>query len=123
MFIKRSGRRCLLLHSVRDGSGKVGHRRLGHFWDAASLGRCLAALLQGSPEFKPDIERIRRKAHEKLNVEPFPPRAESDQRVDKFRRFVRSLLTLLAEEDDSQVIQAIMPDLDKLRVRLAHFEG
>src|ERR1017187_8019565 len=100
MFVKRSGRRCLLLHSVRDGRGKVGHRRLGHFWDAASLERCLAALPQGAPELKPDIEQIRRKAHEKLSVEPSPQRAEPDQRVDKCRKAVRSLLTLLAEEDD-----------------------
>jgi len=38
MFIRKHGRRYLILHSYRDGRGKVCQRRLGHFWDEGGLG-------------------------------------------------------------------------------------
>lgn len=41
MFLRKRGRRFLLLHSYRDGQGRVCQARLGHFDDVEEARRCL----------------------------------------------------------------------------------
>ena len=116
MFLLNKGRRVLILHSYRDGRGKVCQRRLGHFCDHASLELVLAKLSQNNPNTQ--LLALRLQAEEMLNggghkvVTP-------QQRAERIRRATRSLLAMLAEEEDPEVLSQAAVDLSQLQARLS----
>ena len=113
MFLRKQGRRVYLLHSYRDGRGRVCQRRLAHFVDAVSLERQLADLPTRCPDIDSKaISKIREQAEDLL------PKVEvkSVSRAERIRRATRALLTLLAEGENPGEVAG---ELELLRVRLS----
>jgi tetratricopeptide (TPR) repeat protein len=96
---------------------------LGQFWDADSLERRLADVRENSPELSLNEATVRHQGLQKLSDETPLKRADPDLRVEKIRRAIRSLQTLLAEEEDQAVLEEVSPQLGQLRARLAGFEN
>ena len=113
-FLRKVCRRVLILHSYRDGRGKVCHRRLGHFSDAAGLEHELRDLPQRCPELNWDEVRLRQQA-QKLLTGP-SPNPTSGQRA---RAALRTLMNWLAEAKDPGQLG---PELATLRDRLHEVE-
>lgn len=111
MFLRRMGRRILILHSYRDGRGKVCQRRLGHFSDVAGLELELRELPQRCANIECDVSRLRARGQELLGAEE-GPRATSTEQA---RRALRRLLNWLAEESE---VQRLGPELAVLKARL-----
>jgi len=103
-------RRVLILHSYRDGRGKVCQRRLGHFTNLAGLERELQDLPRRCPELECDVPRLRQRAKTLLS-QCEEPKGSSE----RARKAVRALLDWLSEEPDPQVLA---PELAALRGRL-----
>jgi len=128
MFIRKQGKRWQLLHSCRDGSGRIYHRRLGHFTESGELGRKLDEISQKCPEVRFDRTRLMSKV---VGFETSRETVREDiredsgldasRRSDKIRRYARALLRLLAEEDDGAVLQDAQEDLVLLSARLREF--
>ena len=121
MFLRRKGRRILLLHSYRDGRGKVCQRRLGHFVDPVGLDRQLDDLPRRCPEVAFDSVKLRSQAQALLHQGAASPKSQVNQsegRADRIGRAIRSLLNLLAEEEDPAVLTLLAADLDALQSRL-----
>jgi len=116
MFIKKHGRRCLLLHSYRDGRGKSCHRRLAHFADAAGLERALEDLPLRCPGLAGQVSKIRRQAQ--AHLDGTPPPASPEERAWKIRRAAGALLTYLTEESDEDVWETVASDLALVNARL-----
>lgn len=99
MFLRRMGRKILLLHSARDGSGKVLQRRLGDFANPQEAKRQLKnrdwcrRFQERYPEMALDAPLLLRKAAE-LGAKPATrraPQAKSlDDRVMSATRALRS---------------------------------
>jgi tetratricopeptide (TPR) repeat protein len=111
MFLRKMGRRILILHSYRDGRGKVCQRRLGDFSDAAGLERELGELPRKCPDFDCDVSRLRSRGQELLNVADGPRASPTDQA----RKALKKLLNWLAEERE---VESLAPELATLRARL-----
>jgi len=58
MFIRKQRKRWELLHSCRDGAGRVYHRRLGHCADAVGLEQKLDEISRTCPEIRFDRTRL-----------------------------------------------------------------
>ncbi len=114
MFLRKRGRRVLILQSFRDGQGRMCQRRCGHFADAAGLERQLEQVSQNCPELTVDRAKLREQAQPLLEGTEF----ESQRRAQRLRKAIRSLLRLLADEDDPDVVNDIAADIDMLRTRL-----
>lgn len=110
MFLRRMRRRILILHSYRDGRGKVCQRRLGHFTDLAGLERELDDLPRRCPDLYCDGPRLRDRARKLLHDQP--PGRQPSENVSKA---LRTLLNWLTEELDPGQLS---PDLATLRARL-----
>jgi len=106
MFVRKSGRQCLLLASYRDDRGKVCQRKLASFRDRASVdahlhrlvpaaaldrlrSKALAILDAIGPARKPPHERLRRGARTLLNVLTQRPELEAVEEVGLLRRRLR----------------------------------
>lgn len=111
MFLRKMCRRILILHSYRDGRGKVCQRRLGHFHDLAGLERELKELPTRCPELHWDEAKLRDCA-ERLLSSSEPSRQAARHRAGQA---LRTLLNWLAEEHDPQ---DLAPQLASLRDRL-----
>ena len=102
MFLRKMGRRYLLLHNYRDGSGRVCQRRLGHFERATELRRSLtcddwrAEFSRKHPDLSVDWERLRERTEELADDQAHISRAE------RIRILTRNLVTLLREEGPEQ---------------------
>ena len=98
MFLRKMGRRYLLLHSQRMGDGRVRQRRLGHFEQVAELrqslscGRWCADFERKFPWISVNWGRVREQAERLPEV---APRADREQRIALLKR---NLLNLLREE-------------------------
>jgi tetratricopeptide (TPR) repeat protein len=103
-----------MLHSYRDGRGKVCQRRLGHFCDAAGLDRQLAELPGRCPEFAGEVDKLRARGQALLS----DGWAGGQPRVERMRAAIRSLLRGLAEEKDPEVMGLLAAELEPLRARL-----
>ena len=96
------GRRYLLLHNYRDGSGKVCQRRLGHFEQGSELRRSLicrdwrADFARKHPELTVDWQRLRERAEELADDREYASRAQ------RIQLLTRNLVTLLREEGAEQ---------------------
>jgi tetratricopeptide (TPR) repeat protein len=115
MFVRKLGRRVLMLHSFRDGRGKVCQRRLGHFCDAAGLERQLAEFPERYPEFAGEVDKLRAQGQALLGDEMA---VGQQRRVDRVGKAIRSLLAWLAEEDDPRVVHSLATELGQLQARL-----
>ena len=128
MFLRKRGRRFLVLHSYRDGRGKVCHRRLGHFCDRAGMDRLLVQLPERFPRPVDELTRLREQAEAELGESAEGASGErgwggvgvraASERAERLRRATRALLTMLAEEDDPQVLDSLRGDLDELGTRI-----
>ena len=116
MFLRKMGRRVLILHSYRDGRGKVCQQRLGHFVDAPGLERHLASLPQRCPDIHLDAIKLRAQAKRLLSDAAQPAAAE--ERAQRIQRATRRLLNYLAEEEDPEVLLEAKPDLELLQAHL-----
>ena len=98
MFLRKMGRRYLLLHSQRMGDGRVRQRRLGHFEQLAELrqslscGRWRADFARKFPRVSVDWERVSGQA------EQFPEAPPPRDRHQRIAMLKRNLLTLLRED-------------------------
>ncbi len=110
MFLRRMCRRILILHSYRDGRGKVCQRRLGHFTDLAGLERELDDLPRRCPDLHWDGSRLRDQASKLLNEASHSPVPS-----ERARKALRTLLNWFAEEPDPG-------QLATLRVRLRQMD-
>jgi len=131
MFLRKRHLRYVLLHTYRDGRGRVRQRRLGHFEDRAALARQLEperwscwvkAFAQDYPEVKVDWERLLLQArrflassecNDKQNVQA-KRRTSKDTRADQIQRLIRTLGGLLDQENDPEVLQRVAPSLQQL---------
>lgn len=119
MYIRKKGQRFYLLHSYRDGSGRVYQRRLGHFSDENGLRRQLDEIAHRCPELSGSIPDLRLRALEELRkIQPFPSRT-IEQVSDKICRAARLLLRLLAEEAEPENLRLVNCELGMLKARLA----
>lgn len=105
MFLRKSGRQCLLLSSYRDARGRVRQRRLGSFRDEASLDRELARLVP------PEQLASKRAAALKL-LEQIPQPKTSVREAT--RRTINRLLNLLSRQPELDNGE----ELQRLRERL-----
>ena len=98
MFLRKMGRRYLLLHSQRMGDGRVRQHRLEHFEQLAELrqslgcGRWRGDFEQKFPKVSINWERLCEQAERLPETAPRPDRG---QRIALLKR---NLLTLLREE-------------------------
>lgn len=122
MFLRKRGRRVLLLHSYRDGQGRVCQARLGHFEEVDEARRCLRSsqwredFARRFPEVKVDWSRVSEQAREIPKNSTTRPRARplKVRLEEAFSTFLR----LLAQADDPQLTQQIA-DVVRDRLRLA----
>lgn len=114
MFVRKRGRRYLILHSYRDGRGKVCQRRLGAFVDAPGLVRQLAELPERCPEMAAFLPKLQVQAEALLREQSSDP----ERRAQRIRRTARLLSTYLAEESDPEVLRKVAPELHDLQVKL-----
>lgn len=101
MFLRKSGRQCLLLSSYRDAQGRVRQRRLGSFRDVASLERELHRLVP--PDRLAPMRATARQILEQL------PRPKTSVR-EATRRTAQALLNLLSQRpelDDTEEVQRL----------------
>ena len=117
MFLRKRGRRFLILHSYRDGRGKVCQRRLGDFVDAAGLSRELLELPRRLPEMEPFLARLQVQGEAMLSQRTSGC-SEPEQRAQRIRRTARLLSTYLAEEGDPEVLRQVAAELHDLQVKL-----
>lgn len=133
MFMRKRSQRYVLLHSVRDGKGRVRHLRLGQFDNATSLGECLQDsqwlnwkdwFSRQYPEVQVNWCRLRAQA-ERMFAEAggwsllkVAPKSGVSQRVARLRSLIRSLVRGLACETDPQVLQELHDQLVPLKIRL-----
>lgn len=102
MFLRQMGRRILILHSYRDGLGKVCQRRLGHFLDSTSLEKQLDELPGRCPEFAGEWVRLRQRAQALLDsTRPLQPRER------QARKAIQTLLNWLAEGGDPELVKPL----------------
>ena len=98
MYLRKMGRRFLLLHSQRLGDGRVLQRRLGHFEQGAELRRSLSCarwreqFRKKNPGVSVDWRRLQEQAQ---HLPDDPPRTGREQRIALLKR---NLLSLLREE-------------------------
>jgi len=133
MFLRKKSQRYLLLHSVRDGKGRVRHLRLGQFESAASLGARLQESQWQSwqewfsdqyPEIHVNWVRLRMQAEKMFREDDgssevkLAAKREVPHRVARLRSQIRSLTEVLASETDSQVLEQIHDQLIPLRTQL-----
>ena len=116
MFIRKHGRRYLILHSYRDGRGKVCQRRLGYFLDAAGLQRQLAELPVRCPDLADGLDGLRNRGQAILG--DGSPCEAAPQRAQRIRRAARLLSTYLAEESEPEVWRECNDELAALRSKL-----
>lgn len=120
MFLRKQGRRFLLLHSYRDGRGKVGQRRLWCFENARQLERAdwsaiRAELSQSCPEIKVDWFGLRSRARQQLAAaSTAEEKHDRDARIRKLRQACRAVRRLLADEEDSEVLRLAEKELAEL---------
>lgn len=121
MFLRKMGRRFLLLHAYRDGRGVVCQRRLGHFESPAEMHTRLGEaewcdrLQQDYPEVRMDWERLREDAR-RLQDEPSLVRVPAPKGRPSLVGTVRKLIRLAAEEGDEGVLREALEVL-RSRVR------
>jgi len=147
LFIRKQRKKWVLLHSCRDGSGRVYHRRLGHCVNAADLELRLDDVEQRCPEVRFDRAKLLAQLKKETQTSEVPDSERDkdwdsdrdrdrdsdrdrdrdsdrdhdrdlDRKSDKIRRSARTLLRLLAEEEDAEVLRAAHEELVLLSARL-----
>ena len=112
MFLRKMGRRFLLLHSQRMGDGRVLQRRLGHFEQAAELRQSLGCA-RWREEFQkknPGVSVDWRRLHEQAQHLPEdPPRTGREQRIALLKRNLLSLL----QEESHEGIRGFIRELER----------
>ncbi|MFN8611891.1 MAG: hypothetical protein U0931_30380 [Vulcanimicrobiota bacterium] len=109
MFLRKMGHRYLLLHSYRDGRGKVCQRRLAHFESPAQMHVNLnraewrERLQTDYPEIKMDWRRLTQDAAT-LEQAPVAPRTRASQGRPSLAGQVRKLVRMAAEEGKVEVL-------------------
>lgn len=119
MFLRKRGRRVLLLHSYRDGQGRVCQARLGHFDEVEEARRCLREpawredFARRFPHVKVEWDRVTRQAADT----PKNPAKASRSRPLAVRldEALSTLLRLWAQVEDVRLNEQIA---DVLRDRL-----
>jgi len=122
MFLRKRGRRILLLHSYRDGQGKVCQARLGHFLEVGEARRCLAQrawredFARRFPEVNVDWQQLLEQARKLKRNAPQPSRPRPlEVRLDQA---LGSFLRLWAQVEDPQLAQQVA-EVVRDRLRLA----
>lgn len=121
MFLRKMGRRYLLLHAYRDGRGRVCQRRLGHFEGAEEMRQRLlepewrAGLQRDYPDVRMDWGRLSQDA-QRLEAQPTLVRPPVSRGKASLQGLVRKLVRAAAEEQDQQVLTQALQILQS-RVR------
>jgi hypothetical protein len=124
MFLRKMGRKILLLHSARDGSGKVLQRRLGDFANAQEAKRQLKnrdwcrRFEERYPEVKLDRPQLLRKATE-LAAKPATRRGSQNRASkspeDRITSATRALRKLLEQAENAGLRQRVLLELSQPR--------
>ncbi len=122
MFLRKRGRRVLLLHSYRDGQGRVCQARLGHFLEVDEARRCLYEpawredFAGRFPGVKVDWARVTRQVGAIPENSPGPARPRPLKvRLDEA---LRTFLHLWARVEDADLAHQVA-DVLRDRLRLA----
>lgn len=123
MFFRKLGRKVLLLHSYRDGSGQIRHRRLGHFDHPAAMRPLLTdaewprwckQVEESYPTLRADWPALRRKAELWLATTPEPPAGRA-RKCGALQTWLRALSAFIQRQPECR--QAVAAELrDLLRV-------
>jgi tetratricopeptide (TPR) repeat protein len=117
MFLRKMGRRFLLLHAYRDGRGIVCQRRLGHFESPQEMHARLAEaewcgrLERDYPEVRMNWPRLREDAR-RLEAEPAVARVSASRGRPSLAGTLRKLVRLAAEEGDEKVLREALEVLN-----------
>jgi len=131
MFLRKRHQRYVLLHSYRDGRGRVRQRRLGHFEGKDALARHLqperwqqwkAAFVEEHPEVNVDWQRLQIQAQKFVDdSDPADKpgaltkrRTSRKSREEKIEQHLRALTSLLEQESQPEFLQRIVPKLEQL---------
>lgn len=133
MFLHRHRNQIYLLHSQRDGRGRVRQRRLGQL-NISDLERCLRGWDDWCSQFSqryPDIlvnwAKVREQAEKLVLVHP-PAAKSADQArptpaVARIRRALQKLLTALENQGRPEVLAQLGPEIGELEARLFQTAG
>ena len=121
MFLRRMGRKILLLHNYRDGAGKVRQQRLGDFAGAQDAAcqlrdeKWLQELKALYPDFRFDQERLLERART-LQDKPPPQRVQKARSRNLHHIIERTLLTLqrlLEKAQDPELERRVVQQLTR----------
>lgn len=134
MFLRKRHQRYVLIHSYRDGRGRVRQLRLGHFEGKTALAlqleperwqHWISAFAEDHPEVQVDWQRLRGQAQRFLESNDFEDKARptkrvlTESRVERIERMIRALSSLLDREDEPEVLQRLVPQLEQLLTKAA----
>ena len=126
MYLRKKGRRIVLLHSYRDGRQRVRQMRLGHLEQDQALDHLDDIAWRRdfelrNSDLKLDWDRLRAQAVALIDPDLAP--LHRPERAERIEQILKTLLQLLNHEDDDKVLARVAEAVRlRRRCKRARFE-